>query len=72
MLAKYDEAINPVAAWSLRRRPPLDDGVARLRMVRAPLREVVPALKAGDLAKARKSYSEFDNNWDSIEDLVKA
>jgi hypothetical protein len=29
-------------------------------------------LKAGDLAKARKSYSEFDNNLESIEDLVKA
>ena len=41
-------------------------------MVRAHLREVVPALKAGNVAKARKSYEAFDENWDSIEDLIKA
>jgi len=70
MLAKYDEAIGMVAAAAPLN--PLYDDVARLRIVRAPLREVNPALKAGDLAKARKSYSEFDDNWDSIEDLVKA
>jgi hypothetical protein len=29
-------------------------------------------LKAGDIAKARKSYEAFDANWDSIEDLIKA
>ena len=40
--------------------------------MRAHLREVVPALKAGNVAKARKSYEAFDENWDSIEDLVKA
>ena len=70
MLAKYDEAISVVAAATPLN--PLYDDVARLRIVRAHLREVAPALKAGDLAKARKSYAEFDNNWDSIEDLVKA
>src|SRR5262245_38991043 len=36
------------------------------------LREVPPALKAGNLAKARKSFQAFDDNWDSIEDLIKA
>jgi hypothetical protein len=70
MLAKYDEAINMVAAAAPLN--PLYDDIARLRIVRAHLREVAPALKAGDLAKARESYSEFDDNWDSIEDLVKA
>jgi len=70
MLAKYDDAIKLVAAAAPLN--PLYDDVARLRIVRAHLREVAPALKAGDLAKARKSYSEFDDNWDSIEDLVKA
>ena len=70
MLAKYDEAINLVAAAPALN--PLYDDVARLRMVRAHLREVLPALKAGDLAEARKSYADFDDNWDSIEDLVKA
>jgi hypothetical protein len=70
ILAKYDEAIAMVA-----KGPPLNplfDDVARLRMVRAHLREVPPALKDGNLAKARKSFEAFDNNWDSIEDLVKA
>ena len=55
--------------------PPLNsfyDDVARLRIVRAHLREVPPALKAGDFAKARKSFQAFDDNWDSIEDLIKA
>ena len=70
MLAKYDEAISLVGAAAPLN--PLYDDVAHLRIVRAHLREVVPALKAGDLAKARKSYSAFDDNWDSIEDLVKA
>jgi tetratricopeptide (TPR) repeat protein len=70
MLAKYDEAIGLVSkAPALN---PLYDDVARLRIVRAHLREVPPALKAGDIAKARKSFTAFDSNWDSIEDLVKA
>ena len=71
MLAKFDESDRPRRA---RRTPlnPLYDDVARLRIVRAHLREVVPALKAGNVAKARKSYEEFDENWDSIEDLIKA
>ncbi len=70
MLAKFDEAIGLVSA-----SPPLNpvyDDVARLRIVRAPLREVVPALKAGNVPKARKSFEAFDSSWDSIEDLIKA
>ena len=70
MLAKFDEAITFVAA-----APPLNplfDEVARLRIVRAHLREVLPALKAGNVAKARKSFQAFDDTWDSIEDLIKA
>jgi hypothetical protein len=69
MLAKFDEAIALVE-----KGPPLNplfDDVARLRIVRAHLREVNPAMKAGNLAKARKSFGEFDEKWDSIEDLVK-
>jgi tetratricopeptide (TPR) repeat protein len=70
ILAKYDEAIGVVEkATPLN---PLYDEVARLRIVRAHLREVTPALKAGNLAKARKSFEAFDHNWDSIEDLIKA
>ncbi len=50
---------------------PLFDDVARLRIERSHLREVTPALKAGDVAKARKAFAAFDDNWDNIEDLVK-
>jgi septation ring formation regulator EzrA len=69
MLAKFDEAIAMVEKGQPL-NPQYDD-VARLRIVRAHLREVNPALKAGDLAKARKSFGQFDEKWDSIEDLVK-
>jgi hypothetical protein len=70
MLAKFDETVGMIA-----KAPPLNplyDDVARLRIVRAHLREVLPALKAGNVEKARKSFEAFDDNWDSIEDLVKA
>ena len=70
MLAKYDEAIDMVAKAAPLN--PLWDDIARLRIVRAHLREVVPALKAGNFARARKSFAAFDNNWDSVEDMIKA
>jgi len=70
MLVKYDEAIDMVAKAAPLN--PLWDDVTRLRIVRAHLREVLPAVKAGNFAKARKSFAAFDNNWDSIEDMVKA
>lgn len=70
MLAKYDEAIEMVAKGAPLN--PLYDDIARLRIVRAHLREVVPALKTGNFDKARKSFAAFDTNWDSIEDMVKA
>ena len=70
MLSNFDETVALISPM-----PPLNsfyDDVARLRIVRAHLREVPPALKAGDFAKARKSFQAFDDNWDSIEDLIKA
>jgi len=70
MLAKYDEAIEVVA-----KAPPLNpiyDELARLRIVRAHLREVNPALKAGNIAKARKSFEAFNDQWFNIEDFVRA
>ena len=69
MVAKFDEAIAMVE--KAQPLSPAFDDVARLRIVRAHLREVNPAMKAGDVAKARKSFGEFDDKWDSIEDLVK-
>ena len=70
MLAKYDEAIEVVT-----KAPPLNaiyDELARLRIVRAHLREVNPALKAGNIAKARKSFDDFNDKWFDIEDFVRA
>jgi tetratricopeptide (TPR) repeat protein len=70
MLAKYDEAIDIVT-----RAPPLNpiyDELARLRIVRAYLREVNPALKVGNIAKARKSFEAFNDMWFDIEDFVRA
>jgi hypothetical protein len=69
MLAKFDELVSLVAKAAP--LSPLFDDVARLRIVRAHLREVIPALKAGNVPKARKSFAAFDNNWDRIEDLIK-
>jgi len=69
MLVKFDETVSRIAGM-----PPLNplyDDIARLRIVRAHLREVGPALKAENLAKARKSFEAFNDNWDSIEDLIK-
>jgi hypothetical protein len=70
MLVKYDEAIDMVAKAAPLN--PLWDDIARLRIVRAHLRQVGPALKTGNFEKARKSFAAFDDNWDSIEDMVKA
>jgi hypothetical protein len=70
MLAKFDEAVTLFAAQPALN--PLFDDVARLRIVRSHLREVPPALKAGNFAKARQSFQSFDDTWDSIEDLIKA
>jgi hypothetical protein len=69
MLAKFDEEVAAIEKSAPMNR--LYDDVARLRLVRAHLREVTPALKAGKLAKAKQSFAAFDDNWDSIEDLVK-
>jgi hypothetical protein len=69
MLAKYDEMLALVEKSAPLNR--LYDDVARLRIERAHLREVTPALKAGNMAKAKKSFDAFNDNWDNIEDLVK-
>jgi len=70
MLAKYDETIDMVV-----KAPPLNplyDDVARLRIVRAHLREAALALRAGDVDKARESFAAFRGAWDNVRDLVKA
>jgi hypothetical protein len=70
MLVKFDEAVSIFGnAAPLN---PLYDDIARLRIVRAHLREVIPALKAGNIAKARKSFEAFEDTWFNIEDFVRA
>jgi len=70
MLVKFDEAVSMFA--SAAPLNPLYDDIARLRIVRAHLREVIPALKAGNLARARKSFEAFEDGWFNIEDFVRA
>jgi hypothetical protein len=70
MLAKYDEMIAMIEKGAPLN--PLYDDVARLRIVRSHLREVNPALKAGNIAKARASFGEFNDTWDNIEELIKS
>lgn len=70
LLAKYDDAIAMVEKGEPLN--PLYDDVARLRIARANLRDVTAALKASEMAKARKSYSAFDHKWSSVEDLIKS
>jgi hypothetical protein len=69
MLTKYDEAIAMVEKAAPLN--PLFDDVARLRMVRANLREVAPALKTGEIAKARKSFGAFEAKLPSVDGLIK-
>ena len=70
MIAKYDEAIDIVTKASPLN--PLYDELARLRIVRTHLREVNPALRAGNIAKARMSFETFNDKWFDIEDFVRA
>ena len=68
MLAKYDETIGMIE--KAQPLSPLYDDVARMRIARVPLRPVSPALKAGDVAKARAAFGAFHNAWEPIEPLV--
>src|SRR5262245_5565600 len=70
MIAKYDEAIDVVTKAAPLN--PLYDELARLRIVRTHLREVNPALRAGNIAKARTSFENFNDKWFDIEDFVRA
>jgi len=69
MLVKFDEAVNMIE-----QSPPLNplfDDVARLRMVRAHLREVVPAVQLENLESARISFAAFEADWPNIQNLIK-
>jgi hypothetical protein len=69
MLAKFDETVAMIEKSPA--LSPVYDDVARLRIVRAHLREVNPALKVGNLSKAKKSFEAFEDAWFNIEDFVR-
>jgi tetratricopeptide (TPR) repeat protein len=69
MLAKYDQAIAMVEKAAPLN--PLYDDIARVRTARSPLRNVNPAMKEGDVARARKAFAAFRANWPKIRDFVK-
>jgi hypothetical protein len=69
MLMKFDETVAMIE-----KAPPISplfDDIARLRIVRADIRPLNPALKAGDIAKARKALAAFRKDWPSVEPLIK-
>ncbi len=69
MLSKYDEAIKLVEGGA-----PISsmfDDVADIRIARQPLRQVTPALNAGDLAKAKTLFDSFSQNWPTVSPLFK-
>jgi hypothetical protein len=69
MLAKFDQGIAMVEKGAP--LSPLYDDVARLRIARAPLRSINPAMKEGNIRKAQTSFAAFRANWPSISDFVK-
>ncbi len=70
MIAKYDEAIK--LAETGPGISPLFDDVAAIRVVRADLRIVASALKAGNTGKAKTAFSSFQKGWPTVEGLIKS
>jgi hypothetical protein len=69
MLAKFDETVGMIEKAAP--ISPLFDDVARLRIARANLLPVIPAMKAGDFTKAREGVTGFRRSWPNVESLVK-
>jgi hypothetical protein len=70
MIAKYDEAIRLSDTGTP--LSPLFDDVATVRITRAPLRNVGPAVKAGDLAAAASQFASFKAAWPDARALLAA
>jgi high-affinity iron transporter len=68
MVAQYDEAIK--LSDSGPPLSPLFDDLATVRIARAPLREVGPALQAGETTRAAQRFAEFKRRWPSAEPLL--
>jgi hypothetical protein len=69
MLAKFDQTIAMVEKAAPLN--PLYDDIARVRTARSPLRNIAPALKEGDVARARTALAAFRANWPRIRDFVR-
>jgi high-affinity iron transporter len=70
MVEQYDEAIRLSDTGPA--LSPLFEDVATVRTVRAPLRTISPALKAGDTVKALAGYTAFKAHWVEAEPLFAA
>jgi high-affinity iron transporter len=68
MIARYDDAIRLSDTGAP--LSPMFDELATLRTVRAPLRSVSPALKAGDMARASAAYAEFKSRYPLATPLI--
>jgi high-affinity iron transporter len=68
MVVQYDEAIKLSDSGSP--LSPLFDDLATVRTARAPLREVGPALRTGDSARAAARFAEFKRRWPSAKPLL--
>jgi len=67
MIGKYDEAMR--LSDTGEPLSPLFDDLAIMRISRAPLRTVSPALQAGDTAKARAAFADFQSRWPTAQPL---
>jgi FTR1 family protein len=70
MIAQYDRAI--LLSDTGADLSPLFDDVADVRIVRAPLRAVSPALKAGDVAAAVAAFGTFKSRWPDVQRVIGA
>jgi hypothetical protein len=70
MIGQYDEAIK--LSDSGPPLHPLFDDVAAVRTVRAPLRRVSPALRAGDPGRATTNFAAFKGRWGEVQPLFMA
>jgi hypothetical protein len=70
MIAQYDQAIQLSDTGPA--LSPLFDDLAAVRTVRAPLRTVTPALKAGNNSAAASAFSTFKSRWPEARALIRA
>jgi uncharacterized cupredoxin-like copper-binding protein len=71
LLAKFDEVIAMVETSSA--ISPVFDDLEAIRMLKAEtINEIAPMLKAGDVASAKATFTQFMSRWPDVEDIIKA